>query len=99
MTRPLGWSMIHMLTGITTSRFFSLGRDGTSAWRGNGPNLPLVVQYALTCGAWEKADGTRPSIESNATDTPSFLISPLLERVATDPPLLPRPMTRAGRRK
>jgi [protein-PII] uridylyltransferase len=43
-TRPLGWSMIHMLTGMVTSRCFSLGTVGINPVIGKGPNMPLVVQ-------------------------------------------------------
>src|SRR5690242_17122566 len=77
-TRPFGWSMIHMLTGMVTSRCFSFGTLGMRAVIGNGPNMPLVVQYTcLTCAntADEPAMQNSPS---SAAKIPDFFITFLL---------------------
>src|SRR5262245_23131326 len=65
--------MTHMLKGITTSRFFSAGSEGTSPFRGNGPAIPLFVQYTpLTCA--RAGDGTRNVTASSAATMPSLFM-------------------------
>src|SRR5689334_15675972 len=70
--------MIHMLTGIVTSRALSFGTLGIKSVIGNGPNIPLVVQYiCLTCavaGEWRVNNRA-----ASAATIPSFLMdrSPL----------------------
>src|SRR4249920_2633880 len=74
-TRPFGWSMIHMLTGMVTSRCFSFGTVGIRPVIGNGPNMPLVVQYTpLTC-ANTADEPTRHSKPSSAAAIPDFFIA------------------------
>src|SRR5262245_5133803 len=68
-----------MLTGIVTSRCFSLGTVGIRPVIGKGPKKPLVVQYTpLTCAdtAEEPKAHTPPS---NAAAMTAFFIcaSPL----------------------
>src|SRR3989441_7441024 len=72
-TRPFGWSMTHMLIGIVMSRAFSFGRDGTSPWMLNGPNVPLVVKNTFTCA--DAVDGTMHSMPSSTAAIPSFLMA------------------------
>src|SRR6267142_3244835 len=75
-TRPLGWSMTHMLTGMVMSRCFSLGTVGISPVMAKGPNMPLVVQYTcLTCAntADEPNTHRRPS---SAATMPFFIWDP-----------------------
>src|SRR5690242_8400424 len=74
-TRPFGWSMIHMLIGMVTSRCFSLGTVGIRPVIGKGPAKPLVVQYTpLTCADTiaELAAHIKPSA---AATTVAFLIA------------------------
>src|SRR5215510_11788726 len=81
-TRPLGWSMTHMLTGIVMLRAFSFGTLGIRSVIGKGPNIPLVVQYRpLTCAsAGEERVNTKAT---SAATIPSFLMdrSPLISYV------------------
>ena len=76
-TSPFGWSMTHMLIGITMSRSLSFGMVGIRPDILKGPNLPLVVQYTpLTCA--NPADGMTHSMPSSAATNPSLLIGLLL---------------------
>src|SRR5947199_10500609 len=65
--------MTHMLIGIVMSRAFSFGRDGTSPWMLNGPNVPLVVKNTFTCA--DAVDGTMHSMPSSTAAIPSFLMA------------------------
>src|SRR5207247_10117568 len=65
--------MTHMLIGIVMSRAFSFGRDGTSPWMLNGPNVPLVVKNTFTCA--DAVDGTMHSMPSSTAAIPNFLMA------------------------
>src|SRR5688572_10437419 len=68
--------MIHMLTGIVTSRAFSFGMLGMRPWMLNGPKKPLVVQY--TPLTWARAGEGSSDNPRSATTRPSLLMIDLL---------------------
>jgi hypothetical protein len=73
--------MIHMLTGICTSRCFSFGSVGMSPTAGTGRTGPLEAQYnCLTC-ATATDDPTRHSTPSNAAAIPDSFHGISLERL------------------
>ena len=76
-TRPFGWSMTHMLTGMVMSRAFSLGTRGIRSVMWKGPNKPLVAQY--TPLTWARAsEGPASTNPSSAAAIASFLMIDLL---------------------